>query len=437
MVNKKRLLHLIVVISFTICCIFLFFNWNRGLYLSEKVFQNSKRTSLDIRTEGTNVKIKNVEPIIKDYDNRTQNESIIPDKYNTGADLTKKMVTPEYYVKKGFLEKREKDYLLKLQSKPYDQEHITFRNVYFEDLPIYLANNNDKSSEGKIEFINCYFKQGVNLTTTVQKKLIFRNCDFLNQSVVAANVDFYSCKFYESHGDALQIAYNVRVQDCYIYDNGRGNPEKYHSDGIQIAGFGNTDAHNIRIDNVRIEMPRVAPYYGQNSALIVKMDLANGYDMEFKNMVLNGGAFTVYIVPTKFELKDLHFENLHIGTHSLYGPLYSNKGTGQIDGWLGQSVINTGEQKKVYVSSVINQKGKITFYATNETKRERDIRVETSEGEQVILVPPVLTVEEAKNAKASYDEMNIDLKYQVDQADWIKIYDGDELIRYKIFNSRD
>lgn len=427
--NKRKKIILIVAIAIVSIGIFITSNWNRGLHLSESALDIFGETAKSI----DDTEKKDIYPIIKDYDSRIENIAVIPDKHNTGADLTKDMVSPERYVKKGFLEKRDQDYLLKLQDKPYDQEHIIFENVYFEDLPIYLANNNDERPEGTIEFINCYFKKGVNLTTTVQKKLIFRNCDFLNKTTVAANAEFYSCKFYEAQGDALQIAFNVKVQDCYIYDNGRGDPVEHHSDGIQIAGFGNVDAHNIKIDNVRIEMPRVAPHYGQNSAMIIKMDLANGYDMEFKNMILNGGAFTVYVVPTKFELKNLSFENLQIGSHAEYGPLYSNQSTGQTDGWLGQKVVDSGTQEKVYVSSVIKKDNEIVFYATNETLEKREIRVETNKGEKSIIVPPVLTVEEAQKNRATYDDMNIDLKYKADGSEWIKIYDGPDLIRYKIF----
>lgn len=392
-----------------------------------------KNQALEIDIDGTNVTVKNAVPIISDFDNREGVEAVIPDFYNTGADLTKAMVTPDYYAQEGYLEKREKDYVMKLQSSSFDEETLLFENIFFADLPLFLANNNQVSPTGTIEFRNCYFAEGINLPNDIQKQLIFRNCDFLTEPVSASNSQFYHCKFYQSYGDALQIGANVVLQDSYIFNNGLGDPEKYHSDGIQIAGFGHADAYNISIDNVRIEMPRIHPHYGQNSAMLIKMDMANGYDMSFKNMILNGGAFTLYIVPTDYEMKDLHFENLRFGHTSQWGPVYTNESLGNVDGWAGQEVINCDMQSTVYISSVRKEAENFIFCATNETESSRKLRVETDLGVTTIEVPPVLTVKQAQQEKASYEEMNIDLPFEVAAGSWIKIYDGKELIRYKTF----
>ncbi|MGM0216065.1 hypothetical protein [Enterococcus sp. AZ109] len=391
----------------------------------------SQYDKLEIEINGTDVTVKDAVPIISDFDSRGEDVQVIPDAFNTGADLTKPMVTPEFYEN---IEKREEDYVMRLQDSSFDGEKVVFDNVFFDDLPLYLANNNEVNPGGTIEFNNCYFSQGINLTGEIQKKLIFNNCDFLTAPVSASNSEFYSCKFYHSYGDALQIGPNVIVKDSYIYNNGFGDPEKYHSDGIQIAGFGNTDAHTITVDNVRIEMPRVAPHFGQNSAMIIKMDMANGYDMNFSNMILNGGAFTLYLVPTDYEMRDLRFENIKFGNNSEWGPVYTNESTGNIDGWAGQKVVDSDLQSKVYVSSVRKETGKFIFQATNETDKKRSIRVETDLETTTIEVPSVLTLEEAKKEKADFEDMNIDLTFEVKAKSWIKIYDGKELIRHKEFN---
>lgn len=438
---KKNIALIFLLISFLIIggvtfIIWDFFQSDNAVTTetSVEIKEEDFTTGVDYEIDGTRVLVNNVHPIISDYDNRGEEYKVIPDQYNTGADLTKEMVTPEFYGEKGYIEKREEDYVMKLQDSSFDEETIVFENIFFYDLPLYLANNNEASRTGTIEFINCYFAQGIDLTKEVKKKLIFTNCDFLYAPVTTWNSEFYSCKFYESFGDALQIGSNVKVQDSYIYNNGLGDPEKYHSDGIQIAGFGNMEANNILVDNVRIEMPRLSPHFGQNSAMIIKMDMADGYDMTFKNMILNGGAFTLYIVPTKYDLKNVSFENIKFGNNSEWGSLYTNESKNHTDGWAGQKHKDSGSQKKVYVSSVREQDGSIVFCATNETGKDRSIRVETEQGESMLTVAHVLSVEEAKEADANYAEMNIDLEFQMENTKWIKIYDGNELIRYKEFN---
>ncbi|EOH93806.1 hypothetical protein [Enterococcus pallens] len=436
MTKKRRIIFIVVclIIIVGICSFVIWLNHEPSSPSSDAIeTETKKKQELKIEVDGTNVTVKNAVPIISDFDNREGGEAVIPDFYNTGADLTQPMLTPEYYVQEGYLEKRENDYVMKLQSSSFDEETLLFENIFFADLPLFLANNNQVSPTGTIEFRNCYFSEGINLTNDIQKQLIFTNCDFLTEPVSASNSQFYHCKFYESYGDALQIGANVILQDSYIFNNGLGDPEKYHSDGIQIAGFGHTDAHNISIDNVRIEMPRVYPHYGHNSAMLIKMDMANGYDMSFKNMILNGGAFTLYLVPTDYEMKDLHFENLRFGNTSEWGPVYTNESLGNVDGWAGQEVINCDMQSTVYVSSVRKEDGSFIFCATNETEASRKLRVETDLGVTTIEVPPVLTVKQAQKKKASYEAMNIDLPFEVAAGSWIKIYDGKELIRYKNF----
>ncbi len=436
--KKLRIIFGVIGVIILVLGIFVYMNWNKGLNIEGTFFINkriSDSTKIVAKGEGDTLEFEGAIPIIKDYDSSGEGVRVIPDRYNTGADLTKEMKSADSLQKGGYLEKRDQDYVIKLQDEIYNQDHIVFENIYFEDLQVFFANNNDVSPNGTIEFINCYFSNGIKLSVDMQKKLIFRNCDFLKSPILAVNSEFYSCKFYESYADALQIAFNVTVHDSYIFDNGYGDPEKDHSDGIQIAGFGNVDAHDIDIDNVRIEMVRTTPKFGQNSAMIIKMDLANGYDMSFTNMILNGGAFALYVIPNDYTLNNLKFENIAFGRSSLYGPLYGNQSTGQTDGFSGMESINNDYQTQTYISSVRKENGKIIFCATNETEQSRTIRVETDKGEQTFEVPAVLTVEEAMAANATYYDYNIDLEMEVEDASWIKIYDQDNLIRYKDFSN--
>lgn len=372
--------------------------------------------------------------VIKDYDSRGDDVKVIPDAYNTGCKLSQKMCPPEYFADDEKIISREDDHVLNLEKEIYSQEKIVFENLYVDDKRVFIANNNETYPEGTIEFINCYFGKGIKITTECKRKLIFRDCDFLEAWVTAVNSEFYSCKFYKSIGDGIQACFNVRLEDCYIYDNGYGDPEEYHADGIQIAGFGNAAAHDIYADNVRIEMPRCAPRFGQNAAIIIKMDYADGYDMKFQNMIINGGTYTLYIMPHNYELSNMQFENVKAGYSHQWENWLNAFNSQEADyGWRGAENVNCGYQERCYVSSVIKEEGGIAkLCITNETDGDRQVRVETDQGEYLLDIPRVLTYEEIEERSAVFEECNIDMLFEIPASKFVKVYDGEELIRYKV-----
>lgn len=379
------------------------------------------------------ITIEDYSPVIQDYDSSGEEVKVIPDPYNTGCDLSQEMYLPDTYAASGEIQSRENDYVMNLGKDVFSQEKITFENLYVLDKQVFLANSNAEYPNGTIEFVNCYFGQGIKIPSDCQKKLIFSNCDFLAKPVSAVNAEFNSCKFYKSIGDGLQIHYNVKLEDCYIYDNGYGNADEYHADGIQIAGFGSVAAHDIYIDNTRIEMPRCAPEYGQNAALFIKMDYARGYDMTFQNMIVNGGTYTVYIMPHNYQLNNLSFENIKAGYTHLWKNWLNGFDSEEADyGWNGSTNDNCGYQNQVYVSSIIKkEEGEVSLCITNETDSSRQIRIETDKGESFIDVPAVLKYDEIEAADAVFDECNIDMLFEVMAYQYVKVYDGDQLIRYK------
>ena len=307
-----------------------------------------------------------------------QDINVIPDKYNTGCrgELTK--VTGSMNV--GGLELKESSGTVVFdffyRNKDASGTYI-IENYDFSDYDL-IFNSEAKVTGKKIDvyFKNCRF----NTVSTMRPAsdvftYSYYNCTFSKFS--GSNSCFTRCKFGGSYKDGILPFSNVTVCDSYFSDFASNDPagNGKHSDGTQMYGYSDSMVQNVLFSNCRFEIPAVKTTQSSaavNACIMLSLEYNDAYNIRIEDCILNGGGYTIYAGKKNPELKmsEVYFSNIKIGDAKLFGNIYPS-----VDENVKMS--NVENQDSLYVSSVWNDGLKTHVIVSNDTSRERVLRVVT------------------------------------------------------------
>lgn len=323
---------------------------------------------------------------------------VIPDKYNTGA---KAPLTKVNYENKNEYINGEKDGTgcnieIKASSEP---------QAYMVD----FVTNQNKALSGEIIVENYDFsdyKLATVRESSIEKNLsiVFKNCkfdiihteyfdgnihyEFQNCSIRrfwGSNASFDRCAFGGSWEDPLHPLRNVEVENSYFSDLNHATEAESHIDATQIMGYRYTDketgeqvevdAKDIKFKNCRFEVPNILLEYTKasvNACIMLQLEYSDIYGFSAENCILNGGSNAIYAEGSKYNrlLQNVSFSNIKIGAAQYNGAIYQ-----VVDPNVAfKNVIGTNS---LYIGSVYKQDGLTWFSVSNDTGRDRKLRIIT------------------------------------------------------------
>ena len=320
-----------------------------------------------------------------------QDLNVIPDKYNTGCrgELTK--VTGSMYV--SGLELKESNGTVVFdffyRNKDASGKYI-IENYDFSDYEL-IFNSEAKVTGRKIEicFKNCRF----NTVSTMRPasdvfSYSYYNCTFSKFS--GSNSCFTRCKFGGSYKDGVLPFSNVTVCDSYFSDFASNDPagNGKHSDGTQMYGYSDSMVQNVLFSNCRFEIPAVKTTQSSaavNACIMLSLEYNDAYNIRIEDCILNGGGYSIYAGKKYPELNmsEVYFNNIKIGDAKLFGNIYPS-----VDENVKMSDVEN--QDSLYVSSVWNDGLKTHVIVSNDTSRERVLRVVTGTSSKDFTIGPCL-----------------------------------------------
>jgi len=346
-----------------------------------------------------------------DYQKEDINE--IPDKYNTGtyADMTVfdseglKIIAQNNKGErcsislKGSLDPTTLYIDLSLAANQELTGEVVVSGYDFSNYFIRTQHEDKLTHNLIISFNNCKFGNVQNAFPDSSLLLKFYNCSFYNFK--GSNAYFERCAFGGKPNDGLNPIRNVEVNSCYFSDFNYYSTAGDHVDGTQIYGYADIlrdednnpildengkrqyinplDTTNILFDNCRFEIPNIV--YEKtpdvtpttiNACVMVQVQFSNGYNIRVKNSILNGGADTIFSRAVgDGTLTDIEFENIKIGAGRYHNVLH-------FDGVEPDTQFkNLSGVDSLYIGSVFKKDGKINLSITNDTGKERLLRIVT------------------------------------------------------------
>lgn len=319
-----------------------------------------------------------------------QDLTVIPDKYNTGC---KGQIQPlaEETDAKGKVSWRAGDIILtasgsgdnivRVMDFYYRNKEISgeivLENIDFSDKALNVYNEGGVERKIRVIFNNCKFLSVSTGKADSNVSYEFNDCSFVR--FYGSNATFNRCKFGGSYSDGMNPFRNVEVNDCFWGDmNHAASGGEVHTDGMQVYGHKDIDAENIHFTNCRFELPALnAPGSTAyvNACIMVQLEFSNGKDISFKDCTVNGGSNTVFAWAPKgdFGLEHVVFDGLNIGYGYKHGPLDSRISP-VVD------FKNLQMSNELYVSSVWKDEAGTHLIVTNDTARDRTLRVFTDKG---------------------------------------------------------
>ena len=298
---------------------------------------------------------------------------------------------------------------------------IVLSNINFYNTNIRTKEEDKLVNNITLVFKNCRFEYVRTLYPDSKFKAKFYNCSFYNFN--GSNSYFERCAFGGKPNDALNPFRNVEVKSCYFSDMNYYLGKETHIDGTQIYAYAEVirdaegepildadgkrqyknplDATNINFDNCRYEIPNIVfqpreeevveeTYEDElseessekkedekpkvatiNACLMVQLEYARGYDIHFKNCILNGGGYSIYSHAVKNgSLDNVSFENIKVGRGRSFGVIYPD-----IDP--DTKIKNLNATDSLYVGSVFKDGDILKLSVTNDTGVERIIKIVT------------------------------------------------------------
>lgn len=298
---------------------------------------------------------------------------------------------------------------------------IVIENCDFSANPFILLNDGEVEEEKQVIFNNCVFSSVISNRGDSKVKYYFNYCSL--ESFSGSNSEFDSCYFGGTYKDALNPLRNILLENCFIADMSHYlESGTLHTDGTQIWGYKNIDAENITYTNCRFEIPTTKISNNNsyvNSCISVCMGESNGKNIAFKNCIVNGGGFSIYVTVTEpYRLENVTFEKIRIGCAGRWGDFYPSNSK---EGVTYKEISNTSS---LYVSSLWRQEdGELHFYVSNDTNQNRTLAVVTKGGIEFFDIPSCPTYEE-QNDNMPFEQFPFDIeiisKYK---SDYIICYD--------------
>lgn len=354
-----------------------------------------------------------------------QDITVIPDKYNTGC---KGMLQPlvEETDAKGKTNWKAGDIILtasgsgdnivRVMDFYYRNKEISgdvvLENIDFSDKALNVYNEGGVERKIHVIFNNCKFLSVSTGKADSNVSYEFNNCSFVR--FYGSNAEFNRCKFGGSYSDGMNPFRNVEVNDCFWGDmNHTATGGEVHTDGMQVYGHKDLDAENIHFTNCRFELPALnAPGSTAyvNACIMVQLEFSNGKDISFRDCTVNGGGNTVFAHAPKgdFGLENVVFDGLQMGQGYKHG-LLDSRISPVVD------FKNLHMSDELYVSSVWQDEDGTHLIVTNDTARNRTLRVITDKGSYTYEIEAFDKT--AENAwQVSYNSLPIDREIVIEES---------------------
>ena len=345
---------------------------------------------------------------------------ILPDLYNTGA--------------KGELRRMYmNDTVSGLQLKAGGKNSSSVLSFYYRNKDVtgtvviencdftgYTFNMSDEELIGRditVVFRNCKFSDVSKSNYDSHVFFEFENCTMVRFK--GSNAKLTRCALGGTIDDAIKPVRHVYFDSCYVYDMIHYDKSGSHIDGVQIAGEPGIEVTDLFFDSCRFEMPYIyvepcATY--PNACIMLQIEKSNCTNVTFKDCTVNGGGdHSVYATQKvnpdgtlyPYDIHDVTFENLTIGDDYLQKPFY---------GIVSPNVEFKGISKadSLYVGTVWREGGSTYLSVTNDTHKERKLKVVTDKGVYDFNIPALPTRDEMQAKKIdSFYDLPIDVKYTI------------------------
>ena len=372
-----------------------------------------------------------------------EDKQVIPDKFNTGAKGMLKKFVPtgtndgvdELVGSQGGSER-----ILELKKSSAEGTYnITFGRpnnqilsgrIEFNDMDLsdytFQVTDFDKAKDITLVFNNCKFKILKNQPRESNVKFELNNSSI--QYFSGSNAKFKNCAFGGSYEDGLKPFINVEVVDSYFSDfnyffEGTEKRKETHIDCLQISGYEysdkqgvkhTVDTKNLKFKNCRCELPNILLDGNKatiNACLMLQVEFSNAYDISFEDCIVNGGADTIFARTTSDKvLQNISFKNIKIGDAKFHSAFYT-----VTDPRVEFSNVSTTDS--LYIGSVFKEEGKTFFSVSNDTKKERKLRIIT--GNKVyddITIPACPGRKELENKEIQkFSDMPLDILKSIDE----------------------
>lgn len=363
--------------------------------------------------------------------------SVIPDKYNTGVKDESILTTvSDACTLDGITYKISAANGVALDFYYANQtvgDQVEINNKDFSSQKFSFLNNNKLTSDKVVTFNNCKFATLVLGNSDDYLKVVFNNCTI--GYFTGSNCEFNSCQFLGNTSDAMNPIKNVVVNNSYVKDIYRYSDSVIHYDGIQIFGNKTVTAQNIHMKNCRMEVPSIGSGNAYvNACFMVALEKSDGIDISFDNCHINGGGYSIYCqANSPYVLDNVVLNDIYVGCTARYGTYYKNVVP-------STDINNVVETSALYVGSVWkDSEENIHLSVTNDTNKERILRIITSEGEKTITIPKCPKYSEFGDK--SFEDFPFDLDIECGKGEWVVCYDStrgqNEQIRFVNWSKED
>lgn len=361
-------------------------------------------------------------------------ETIIPDKYNTGCkgDLikyTSLSADEKLEIMDGIKTVYSAGTKINWAGNYIKAGKYVIENVDFSDE--IFAFNNSTNLDVEITFNNCKFSS---LTTGGNVKTTLNNCTL--EKIVSRDVTLNYCQLGHSVSDPIRPFNNSYFNNCYITDLQYYYPNVQHIDGVQIYGnlSGNKDipgkdTTDIHFKNCRFEIPT---YYtgegnvaGMNDCIFVQNEYAKVSDVTFEDIITNGAnvQFSAHrytpknATEPKYDLENVSLKNCRMGEGSILGIMIA------VEPFV--EVTNTGFSPLLYVGSSWQDSEGTHFSVTNDSLHERQLTIVTDKGVFTETIPafPDPKVTNQSTNTLTYKDYPIDIDIKVPADEYAVCYD--------------
>lgn len=362
-------------------------------------------------------------------------EHIIPDKYNTGVEEGVVLTEVHEEMQLGTVLSDDGGeppkiqyidasgyYCINSYSSGTLAAEVLIEGYSFCDFAFKTMNTTRYEDEKVITFKNCVFNGFQHDIHEISKlSFVFENCTFLS-GLSGCNMTLNYCRIMGDPGgaDGMNPFCNVTVNNCYFHNFPQTNSKGTHTDGVQIAGSTELAPDNIHFNNVRIEIPLLltdglATYI--NAPIMLSLDYNNASDISFRNCIVNGGGYSIYVTEKTYTMEDVVLENIQVGTGRKYGVFYPTVSE-------SATITNVTETDKLYVSSVWkDDEGKVHVVSTNDTLADRELVVATNNGTETFTVESKASAEARGATTTEEVPMDVEFILNAEDVEYLVCYD--------------
>lgn len=336
---------------------------------------------------------------------------VMPDRYNTGCAGT---LVP---VEMGEVTNDEGVLIIPGSNGTRFVLDFGYRNkevtgtVYFENMDFsgydFWTYHEDMVERGiHVVFNNCKFARVYIGKTDSRLSYEFNRCSMTG--FYGSNAVLNRCRFGGGVCDGVVPFRNVTVKECFFGDMTSVLTDKeVHIDGTQLYGAEGIDVENVSFLNCRFSLPALnleGNGATVNACIMLQLEYSNAKNILFRDCYINGGGYSIYSrsVKDSYTLENIRIEGLRFGSAYLYGIFYPD---------MERSVEVTDIRgiDSLYVGTVWWEDGETHFSVTNDTNRERLLRIETDKGSYSYTIPACPKGKEF-TGETRYEDMPFDLE---------------------------